>query len=140
MPNFVLSDDGAKSIQAPWALVFAHSGNLWSSNANTPFTLVEFATTQLVPPSSAPVPVVTISPTSDVVTPVPSLIAPNGIAFDSGGNLAAVSSAANGLGGFVVSGFLPGQLKVSGAPNPAFLINGSALSAPAGNTFGPIVP
>ncbi|HVC45240.1 MAG TPA: hypothetical protein VND20_10530, partial [Candidatus Binataceae bacterium] len=43
VPNVILSDDGAGSIQGPWALIFDTAGNLWSSNANTPFTVVEFA-------------------------------------------------------------------------------------------------
>ena len=46
-PHDVLNDDGAGSIQGPWALVFDTAGNLWSSNANTPFTIVEFLATQL---------------------------------------------------------------------------------------------
>lgn len=76
--------------------------------------MVKFAPTQLVPPSSAPVPIVTISPTSDIITPVPSLISPIGIAFDSDGNPAAVSSAANSLGGFVVLGLLAWPAKSLG--------------------------
>jgi hypothetical protein len=42
VPDVVLSDDGLGSIQGPWALVFDRAGDLWSSNANAPFTLVEF--------------------------------------------------------------------------------------------------
>ncbi len=41
-PSLTLSDDGKGSIQAPWALVFDTAGDLWSSNANAPNTVVEF--------------------------------------------------------------------------------------------------
>jgi hypothetical protein len=46
IPSVILSDDGVAddgSIQGPWALVFDATGNLWSSNANAPNTVVEFA-------------------------------------------------------------------------------------------------
>jgi DNA-binding beta-propeller fold protein YncE len=136
-PHDVLNDDGAGSIQAPWALVFDAAGNLWSSNANTPFTIVEFAATALGGGTgAAPVPNVTISPTSDGGNT--TLNAPNGLAFDTLGNLAAVSSAAP----FGIPIYSAKQLTTSAAAIPnVFLVGATTtLSAPAGDVFGPAVP
>src|SRR5581483_2972839 len=47
MPDVVLSDDGQNSIMAPWALAFDAAGNLWSNNANPPFTVVEYTKANL---------------------------------------------------------------------------------------------
>jgi sugar lactone lactonase YvrE len=136
-PHDVLNDDGAGSIQAPWALVFDAAGNLWSSNANAPFTVVEFAATALGGGTGAtPVPNVTISPVSDGGNT--TLNAPNGLAFDKLGNLAAISSAAP----FGVPIYGPKQLTASGTIVPNVFLVGTAttLNAPAGNVFGPVVP
>ncbi|HLW70155.1 MAG TPA: hypothetical protein VKS22_05985 [Candidatus Binataceae bacterium] len=134
-PNVILSDDGANSIQGPWALAFDATGNLWSSNANTPFTVVEFAHAVLGA-SGSPTPAVTLSPTTDKKGN-DTLAAPNGIAFDNLGNLATVSSATPfGVGSFAVS-----QLTAGGAVVPNTLLVGkhTTLSAPAGCNFGPNV-
>jgi sugar lactone lactonase YvrE len=133
-PNVVLSDNGANSIQGPWALAFDANGNLWSSNANSPFTLVEFAATDLAITGS-PTPAVTISPTS--VKGNTTLAAPNGIAFDNLGDLAAVSSATP----FGIADFLASQLTTSGTTTPNSLVVGAktTLNAPAGCNFGPII-
>jgi sugar lactone lactonase YvrE len=136
-PHDVLNDDGAGSIQAPWALVFDAAGNLWSSNANTPFTVVEFASTALGGGAGAtPVPNVTISPVSDGGNT--TLNAPNGLAFDKLGNLAAIS--ANAPFGVPVYG--PNQLTASGATIPSVFLVGATttLQAPAGDVYGPAVP
>ena len=133
-PNVILSDDGAGSIQGPWALIFDAAGNLWSSNANTPDTIVEFAKSMLGT-TGAPVPAVTISPTT-VVANEPSLIGPNGIAFDNLGDLAA----ANSLAPFSISFFSKAQLGASGATVPGVFFSGTPtlLNAPAGDVFGPL--
>jgi hypothetical protein len=60
-PDVVLSDDGMGSIQGPWALFFDTAGDLWSSNANAPFTLVKFGPNQITT-SGDPTPETTISP------------------------------------------------------------------------------
>lgn len=113
-PNVVLSDDGKGSIQAPWALIFDTAGNLWSSNAsNPPNTVVEFAKASLGVTGS-PTPAVTISPAT--VAGDSSLIAPNGIAFDNLGDLAAANSATP----FSISLFSKAQLGASGATVQAF--------------------
>ncbi|MDQ2857106.1 MAG: hypothetical protein M3R53_00455 [Candidatus Eremiobacteraeota bacterium] len=133
-PHVVLSDNGNKSIQAPWALVFDKAGNLWSSNANAPFTVVEFAAANLNA-SGAPNPGITLSPTT--VGGNPTLNAPNGLAFDNLGNLSAVNSA----GAFGVPVYRGNQLTAGGAIVPnIFLVGGATtFNAPAGDVFGPII-
>lgn len=133
-PNIMLSDDGKQSIQGPWALAFDSSGNLWSSNANAPNTVVEFSKASLAV-SGSPVPAITLSPTS--VGGNVSLNSPNGIAFDNSGNLAVISSATP----FGVALFGSSQLSAGGAITPNGLLVGdvTTLSAPAGCTFGPTI-
>lgn len=134
VPTETLSDDGSGSIQGPWALAFDPYGNLWSSNANAPNTLVEFTRSQITATGS-PTPNITLA--SATVSSNATLVAPNGIAFDEYGDLAAVSSAAP----FGVAGFGPEQLQMnpSTAPTPdLFLVgSGTTLNAPAGVAFGP---
>lgn len=132
-PSVTLSDDGHGSIQGPWALVFDSSGDLWSSNANTPFTLVEFTPPSLMMTGS-PDPAVTLSPAT--VAGNATLNAPNGICFDNIGDLAAMNSA----GAFGIAFFAKDQL-MTGSPTPNTFIVGTAttLNAPAGCNFGPLV-
>jgi hypothetical protein len=132
-PDVVLSDDGQQSIQGPWALTFDSTGNLWSSNANTPFTLVEFSQTSLAT-TGAPVPAVTVSPT--MVNGYPTLNSPNGLCIDNVGDLAATNS----VGAFGIAFFAKSQL-TTGAPVPNTFIVGPAttLNAPAGCNFGTLV-
>ena len=132
-PDLTLSDNGNGSIQAPWALAFDAAGNLWSSNAAAPNTLVEFAKTSLTA-TGAPSPAVTISPA--MVNGIPSLDGPNGLCFNNAGNLAAGNSA----NAFGIAYFLKAQL-VTGAPTPNTFIVGNAttLDAVAGCNFGPLV-
>ena len=133
-PNIMLSDDGKQSIQGPWALAFDSSGNLWSSNANAPNTVVQFSKASLTA-SGSPTPAVMLSPTQ--VGGNASLSAPNGIAFDNTGDLSAVSSAAP----FGVALYSSSQLTAGGAVAPNVFIVGAAttLNAPAGDTFGPTI-
>jgi len=133
-PDVTLSDDGNGSIQAPWALVFDANGDLWSSNANPPNTVVEFRPTE-INSTGSPVPAVTLSPAT--VGGNSTLSAPNGIAFDNLGDLAAISSATP-FGGVL---FGQKQLTDGGAIAPdAFLVgNATTLNAPAGCNFGPVV-
>jgi secreted PhoX family phosphatase len=132
-PDVVLSDNGQNSIQGPWALTFDSTGNLWSSNGNTPFTLVELSKTSLAA-TGAPVPDVTLSPT--MVNGNSTLNAPNGICFDNVGDLAATNSA----GAFGIAFFTQTQL-TTGATAPNTFIVGAAttLNAPAGCNFGTLV-
>jgi secreted PhoX family phosphatase len=134
VPTETLSDNGSGSIQGPWGLAFDAYGNLWSSNANAPNTVVEFTRSQITATGS-PTPNITLA--SATVSSNATLVAPNGIAFDDYGDLAAVSSAAP----FGVAGFGPDQLQTNPtAPlTPDLFLVGSAstLNAPAGITFGP---
>ena len=133
-PDVTLSDNGHGTIQAPWALVFDANGDLWSSNANAPNTVVEFAKTSLTM-SGSPTPMVTLSP--DTINGNVTLNAPNGIAFDNLGDLAAISSATP----FGIGFFGRTQLTTGGAIAPSVFIVGNAttLNAPAGCNFGPVV-
>ena len=133
-PDVTLSDDGNGSIQAPWALIFDSKGDLWSSNANSPSTVVEFAASSLTA-SGSPTPEATLSPVMQGANP--TLSAPNGIAFDNLGDLAAISSASP----FGVAFFGQTMLMEGGVNDPDLLIVGSAttLNAPAGCNFGPVV-
>ena len=133
MPSTMLSDDGAGSIQAPWALAVDSYGDLWSSNANAPNTVVEFTKAQLV--TGNPTPTITLA--SATVSNNATLVAPNGLAFDNYGDLAVMSSGAP----FGMAGYGPTQLR-SNPTSPltpaVFLVGGSTtLNAPAGDTFGP---
>ncbi|WP_168788013.1 hypothetical protein [Paraburkholderia aromaticivorans] len=132
-PDVVLTNNN-NSIQGPWALAFDASGNLWSSNAGAPFTLVEFAQANLGV-SGAPAPAITISPA--MVGGIPTLNAPNGLCFDTLGDLAAADSA----GAFGVPFYKADQLLASGATVPNTFLVGTAttLNAPAGCNFGPLV-
>jgi hypothetical protein len=133
-PSVVLSDDGHGSIQAPWALIFDNKGALYSSNANPPNTVVVFTPSSLMATGS-PTPSVTISPTT--IDGSATLAAPNGIAFDNLGDLAAISSASP----FGVPFYGATQLTQSGATlaNTFLVGNTTTLNAPAGCNFGPIV-
>ena len=134
VPDVILSDDGHGSIQGPWALIFDTAGNLWSSNANAPDTIVEFAHSQLATTGS-PTPTITISPAT--VKGNLTLTSPNGIAFDNQGDLAGVSS----LTPFGVPIYGPAQLKTGKIVPLQFIIGGATtLNAPAGNVYGPAVP
>jgi sugar lactone lactonase YvrE len=133
-PDVVLSDNGQGSIQGPWALAFDVGGNLWSSNANAPDTVVQFAANSLGA-TGAPTPAVTLAPKQ--VGGNVSLVAPNGIGFDSVGDLATISANAP-FGAALFSAF---QVVAGGAVTPAALLvgAGTTLNAPAGCTFGPEV-
>lgn len=133
-PDVTLSDNGHGSIQAPWALIFDANGNLWSSNANAPNTIVKFSQASLAMTGS-PTPAVTLSPA--MVGNNPTLSSPNGIAFDNLGDLAAISSVTP----FGVAFFDQTQLTAGGAIDPSLFIvgNTTTLNAPAGCNFGPVV-
>jgi len=133
-PAVILSDDGNGSIQAPWALAFDANGNLYSSNANAPFTVVAFSAASLTVTGS-PTPAITIAPSNDGNSS--TLAAPNGIAFDNLGDLAAISSATP----FGTALYGVNQVTMSGTlmPNTLLVGNTTTLNAPAGCNFGPVV-
>jgi DNA-binding beta-propeller fold protein YncE len=135
-PIAIISDDGEDSIQAPGALIFDSKSDLWSSNANLPNALVEFTDNQIAA-SGSPTSVITISPANVGKMVLTSLSAPNGIAFDHSGNLAAVSSATL----FGVAHYQPKELRKSADVQPHVLIVGAktTLNPPAGDNFGPFI-
>jgi hypothetical protein len=132
-PSYTLSDDGHGSIQGPWALVFDTQGDLWSSNANAPNTVVEFSASVLGK-TGGPAPMTTLSPVT--VGGDPSLDSPNGIAFDNIGDLAAINS----LNAFGIPFYDKTLLTVGGAKVPSLFTAGAptTLNAPAGCNFGPV--
>ncbi|HEY3785934.1 MAG TPA: hypothetical protein VGL55_11685 [Steroidobacteraceae bacterium] len=131
-PTLTLSDDGASSIQGPWALRFDADGNLWTGNALSS-TLVAFAASNLSSTGS-PSPVAILSSTT--LNSTASLEAPHGLCFDDQGNLVAVSSG----GAFGVALYGKSQL-TTGSPTPDTLFVGSSthLSKPQGCVFGPAI-
>lgn len=132
-PAYTLSDNGHGSIQGPWGLVIDAEGDLWSSNANAPNTVVEFAASSLGQTGS-PTPMTTLSPVA--VGGDPSLDSPNGIAFDNLGDLAAINS----LHAFGIPLFAKSLLTMGGAKVPTLFTAGmtTTLNAPAGCNFGPV--
>ena len=132
-PDITLTDDGNGSIQGPWQLSFDASGNLWSSNANAPNTLVQFSKAQLAA-SAMPVPAITISPVTDMGNA--TLVAPNGLCLDPNGDVAATSSGSPY--GMPIYG--KGQLATGAVVPSTFIIGGATtLNATAGCNFGPVV-
>jgi len=133
-PNVVLTDNGNNTIQGPWALAFDAAGNLWSSNSAGLNTIVKFSASQLQT-TGTPAAAITISPTTDAGDM--TLATPNGLAFDSEGDLSAVSS----FSPFGIELYAHGQLGTTNAIVPQVFLLGpnSTLSAPAGDVFGPIV-
>jgi sugar lactone lactonase YvrE len=131
-PGITLTDNGQNSIQGPWELAFDSMGNLWSSNANTPFTLVEFGKASLAA-SGTPAPMTTISPTMDMG--VSTLSDTNGLCLDNAGDIAATNAVDAGSAPFYTT-----PLK-SGAITPQTFFSGAktTLTAPAGCNFGPLV-
>ncbi|HEY6923152.1 MAG TPA: hypothetical protein VI653_06780 [Steroidobacteraceae bacterium] len=132
MPSITLTDNGQGSIQGPWELAFDTMGNLWSSNAATPFTIVAFSKASLAA-SGTPAPMTTISPTMDMG--VATLNATNGLCFDNAGDIAATNAVDAGSAPFYTK-----PLK-SGAITPQTFFSGTktTLTAPAGCNFGPLV-
>ncbi len=144
LPALMITSNGG-SLEQPTALAFDPAGNLWV--ANTPsFTtpnsgwLVEYTAAQLAQLSTndSPTPAITISSDGSG-----GIGAPDGISFDSGGNLwVANYTGSNGNGS--VAEFTHGQLAVSGSPTPVTLIAanaaGSNLSGPAGLVITPPPP
>jgi hypothetical protein len=131
-PSITLTDNGQNSIQGPWELAFDSMGNLWSSNANTPFTLVEFAKTSLAM-TGTPTPAITISPTMDMG--VSTLNSTNGLCFDNAGDIAATNAVDAGSAPFFKTPLKSGSI----LPQTFFSGTTTTLTAPAGCNFGPLV-
>jgi len=131
-PDITLTDNGQGSIQGPWELAFDSKGNLWSSNANPPFTLVEFASANLTM-TGTPTPAITISPTMDMG--VSTLNTTNGLCFDNAGDIAATNAVDAGSAPFFTVPLKSGTI----TPQTFFSGMTTTLTAPAGCAFGPLV-
>jgi secreted PhoX family phosphatase len=131
-PDITLTDNGQGSIQGPWELQFDAAGNLWSSNANAPFTLVEFAKASLMA-SGTPTPMTTISPTT--VQGSPTLNMTNGLCFDNLGDIAATNASEAGSASFYKAPLKTGAL----VPSTFIVGTNTGLAAPAGCNWGPLV-
>ena len=132
MPDVVLSDDGQNSIMAPWALAFDSAGNLWSNNANPPFTVVEYTKANLAS-TGAPLPSTVISPATEGDTP--TLDSPNGLCFNPLGDLATTNS----VGAFGIAFYTVPLTGGAVVPNTFIVGAATTLDAPAGCAFGPLV-
>jgi hypothetical protein len=132
MPDVVLSDDGQNSLMAPWALAFDSAGNLWSNNANPPFTVVEYTKANLAS-TGAPLPDTVISPAVEGDTP--TLDSPNGLCFNPLGDLATTNSA----GAFGIAFYTVPLTGGATVPNTFIVGTATTLNAPAGCTFGTLV-
>ena len=115
------------SVNSPQASAFDSSGDLWVANSANQ-TLVEFTPSQLGTTGS-PAPNVTISATSATGG---SLDQPDGLAFDSSGDLWVADYANNS-----VVEFTPSQLATSGSPTPNVTLSatGTSVAEPIGLSF-----
>ncbi len=131
------------TIQAPYALAFDRSGNLWVANFGSN-TLQKFAAGDLgksgvIQPAAA----VTITATSVTTSTgtAESIYEPTGLAFDSSGNLWIANGLSDTNGS--LAKFTPRQLKASGSPSPKVFLDsdpsGKNLAFPAQLTFGPSI-
>jgi sugar lactone lactonase YvrE len=118
-PAVTLSATGFSTLNAPGALAFDASGNLWVANGGGS-TIVEFTASQLAT-SGTPTAAVTISASGG------SLLQPTALAFDASGNLWVVNTAS-------VVEFGQSQLATTGSPSPAVTLTDDG----AGSLTGPL--
>lgn len=124
--QITLADGGA-----PYALAFDSTGNLWVADNSSNNDILEYAASQLTatgptctpgpPAQCTPAPADTIGSNSN------SINTPQGLAFDSHGNL----WVANGSGSTIVE-FTPAQAMSNGAPAPQVTITAPSLAVPDG--------
>jgi sugar lactone lactonase YvrE len=122
-PAVTLSAVGFSTLNAPGALAFDASGNLWVANGGGN-TIVEFTPAQLAT-SGTPTAAVMLSASSG------SLFQPTALAFDATGNLWVVNQAS-------VVEFGLSQLAASGSPSPAVTLTddgAGSLTGPLGLAF-----
>ncbi len=110
---------GGAALSAPAAITFDLYGNLWVASAGAN-TVIQYSPAQLAAGGS-PTPAVTLSAAGG------SLAAPQGLAFDSHGDLWVTNASAN-----TVVEFTNGQLVASASPAPAETITLPAVGAAPG--------
>lgn len=135
-PDIIIS---SSSFGDPRAIAFDGAGNLWLADATG--KLLEFAAADLAM-SGTPTPKVIIIATP-VVTPdgiALSLDFPEGLVFDSAGNLWVANLESDNAGS--LAEFTTAQLGSSGSPSPAVFLDsdifGTNIHQPSLLTFGPI--
>ena len=125
-PAVTLSGAAGGNLDDPVGLAFDSAGDLWVTNEGNS-TLVEFTRGQLAITGS-PTPAVTLSATAG-----DSLDDPEGLAFDSAGDLWVTNEGAS-----TVVEFTPAQLAITGSPTPAVTLSataGDSLDDPEGLAF-----
>jgi hypothetical protein len=136
-PDIVIS---SSSLNDPRALAFDGSGNLWASTG-TNSQLLKFAAASLGA-SGTLTPTVILSATTVVTLDgtANSLDFPEGLAFDTSGNLWVSNLISDNAGS--IAEFTPAQLAASGSPSPAVFLDsdefGINIHQPTLLTFGPI--
>jgi secreted PhoX family phosphatase len=141
-PEVILSSNTSTppSINGPWGLAFASDGNLWVSNEQNiapnksgTGTLVVFAASDITT-THTPTPLVTLTTTT--LDGVDTIDDPQGISFNSQGDLAVANDADS-----TIAGFDHEQLTKTGSPVPQVFFAGTntMLNAPTGLIFGPDV-
>lgn len=139
--SFVTPDiiNSSAALSGPTAIAFDKSGNQWVANCFSN-ELTRFAKSD-ISANGSPTPDVVLSSTS-VTVPASStfsLFCPNGLAFDSSGNLWVANLASDTLGS--IAEFTPSQLSASGSPVPHVFLDadsgGVNMAEPALITFGP---
>jgi hypothetical protein len=145
-PEVILSSNTSTppSINGPWGLAFAANGNLWVSNeqnvgnTHSMGTIVVFAASAITK-TGTPTPLVTLTTTTVNASghSVNTIADPQGISFNSLGDLAVANDMNN-----TIAGFDHTQLGKSGSPIPRVFFTGTTttLDAPTGLIFGPDVP
>jgi len=135
-PDFI---NQSAALNQPDALAFDREGNLWVSNC-AGNTLLRFSATD-INGNGAPTPEITIEATTVTTTPpstADSLHCPEGITFDSKGNLWVSNGISDTFGS--LAEFTPSQLAASGSPAPAVFIDadskGVSLNQPVLIDFG----
>jgi hypothetical protein len=127
-PAVTISDNGSGDLSNPWDLAFDSAGNLWVTTNNGSGGLLEYPASSLGK-TGTPTPAVVITPEGS--GPTVSLNQPDGLAFDSAGNL----WVANFLTSTLVQ-FSKSQLGSSGSPTPAVELAASG-SGTAASIDGP---
>ena len=141
-PEVILSSNTSTppSINGPWGLAFAKNGNLWVSNEQNVAphksgtgTIVVFAASAITK-TGTPTPLVTLF--TNTLNGHDTIDDPQGISFNSLGDLAVANDADN-----TIAGFDHTQLGKSGNPIPRVFFAGTntMLNAPTGLIFGPNV-
>ncbi len=135
-PDIIIS---STSFGDPRAIAFDGSGDLWLSDATG--KLLEFLAADLGASGSlTPNVIITATVVTTLDGMAMSLDFPEGLAFDSSGNLWVANLDSDNAGS--LAEFTPAQLAASGSPSPAVFLDsdifGTYINQPAQITFGPI--